>query len=187
MKVTIICFVVFILGGLCACETAKPVADGYVGPTAILRDSTTAVVGGQCGDFFFLNSYEGKSIDNLYVASIRVNEGSGSVFVRMPKIFRSIPIQTLHLEILGRTHCAAPIMEMTGKTHILYGVLEFAAQPNGDYVITGELSEDHCAVWIADVKTGAQVSAKLLVNGPARQGAFGQTGKVETIPPPVRQ
>jgi len=170
---------------LSACETTlKPVPDGYTGSTATVKDSMRVSPGDSCGDFFFLNEYAGKSTDNALQASGRDNAGSGLIIRVVHDFSRQVPTRSAAFFIVGRTHCAAPIQEMTGTVRLVGGNVEFTPLEGRTYVIKGELTPDHSAVWIEDEKTGAQVGNKLLINGPAKAGFFGVTGKVLEIPPP---
>jgi hypothetical protein len=168
---------------LSACAT-PPLTAGYTGPTATLKDSSLVSPGEACGDFFFLNEYAGKSADNALQASARANYGSGPVIRVANEFSRPVPARTSTFFIVGRTHCGAPIMEMMRTVYLVGGNVEFTPQADGVYVIKGELSPDHSAVWIEDEKTHAQVGNKLLINGQAKAGFFGVKGAVEQIPPP---
>jgi hypothetical protein len=178
-------FVAFLAVALSACATtAKLVPDGYTGPTATIKDSTRVSRGDSCGDFFFLNEYAGKSADNALQASARDNAGSGMTFSVVHDFSRPVPASSANFFIVGRTHCAAPIQELTGTVRLVGGNVDFTPQDGKVYVIKGELTSDHSAVWLEDEKTGVQVGNKLLINGPAKAGFFGVTGKVLEIPPP---
>lgn len=170
---------------LSACETTpKPVPEGYTGPVASLKDSARASPGDKCGDFFFLDQYNGKGADNELQASVRDNRGKGMLFAVVKEFSRPVPARVATFSIIGQTHCAAPIMELTGTVLLVGGKVEFTPETDGLYVIKGELTQDHSAVWIEDEKRGVQVSNKLQINGLAKQGFFGSKGKVEEIPPP---
>jgi len=170
---------------LSACETTpKPVPDGYTGPIATLKDSAKVARMDKCGDFFFLNQYNGKDADNGLQASARDNQGTGMIIAVVKEFSRPIPARAATFFIVGRTHCAAPIMELTGTVLLVGGKVEFTPEPDGVYVIKGELTPDHSAVWIEDEKRGVQVSNKLQINGLAKAGFFGIKGDVEEIPPP---
>jgi hypothetical protein len=170
---------------LSACETApKPVPDGYTGSTATVKDSMRVSPGDSCGEFFFLHEYAGKSTDNALQASGRDNAGSGLTIRVVHEFSRQVPARAAAFFIVARTHCAAPIQEMTGTVRLVGGNVDFTPEGGGIYVIRGELTPDHSAVWLEDEKTGVQVGNKLLINGPAKAGFFGVTGKVLEIPPP---
>jgi hypothetical protein len=73
--------------------------------------------------------------------------------------------------------------------------VKFAPQGSGQYVIKGELSEDHSAVWVEDLSTRKQLGNKLLVKGSTalnrgtllllgEGAAKSSKQKVEEIPPP---
>jgi hypothetical protein len=72
---------------------------------------------------------------------------------------------------------------MTGTVRLVGGNVEFTPEESAVYVIKGELTPDHSAVWIEDEKSGSQVGNKLLLNGPAKAGFFGVSGEVLEIPP----
>lgn len=172
---------------LAACDTMpKPVPDGYTGPVATLKDSTKVARMDKCGDFFFLNEYNGKDADSVFQATARDNRGKGVMFMVLKEFSRPVPARTARFFIVGRTTCAAPIVELSTQILLVGGNVEFTPEPDGVYVIKGELAQDHSAVWIEDEKRGLQVSNKLQINGVAKQGFFGNgiTGKVEEIPPP---
>lgn len=170
---------------LSACETTpKPVPDGYTGLVATLKDSAKVARLDKCGDFFFLNQYNGKDADNGLQASARDNQGTGMIFAVVKEFSRPVPARSATFFIVGRTHCAAPIMEMTGTVLLVGGKVAFTPEPDGVYVIKGELTPNHSAVWIEDEKRGVQVSNKLQINGLAKAGFFGIKGNVEEIPPP---
>jgi hypothetical protein len=170
---------------LAACETTpKPVPQGYTGPVATLKDSARVARGDKCGDFFFLNEYNGNDADNWFQAAARDNHGSGLIFLVVKEFSRPIPARTASFFIVGRTSCAAPIEELATTVLLVGGKVEFTPEADGVYVIKGELAQDHSAVWIEDEKRGVQVSNKLQINGLAKAGFFGIKGKVEEIPPP---
>jgi hypothetical protein len=174
----------FLTLALSACETtAKLVPDGYTGSTATVKDSMRLSPGDACGDFFFLYEYARKSTDNALQQSGRDNAGSGLSIRVVHEFSRQVPTHNAAFFIVGRTHCAAPIQEMTGTVRLVGGNVEFTPEESAVYVIKGELTPDHSAVWIEDEKSGGQVGNKLLLNGPAKAGFFGVSGKVLEIPP----
>lgn len=172
-----------LLLGACA-HTPTLIPDGYKGPTAMLRDSIHATPDAECGQFFFLSEYDGTSADNALQASTRDNAAAGAKLAVLNDFARAVPARAGVFVIVGRTHCAAPMMEMLGTVYLVGGRTRFTPHPNAVYVVTGELTQDHSAVWIADAQTGAQVSSKFLIRGPAKAGYFSMTGRIEEIAPP---
>jgi hypothetical protein len=185
MRGFIRCAAIVLPLAIAACNTMpKPVPDGYTGPTAIIKDSARAAPGDTCGDFFFLHEYDGKAADNALQASARDNAGSGLRMRVVNQFSRPVPARTATIFIIGRTHCAAPIQELTGTVWLVGGKIEINPAGGSVYVIKGELKPDHSAVWIEDEATGTQLGNKLLINGSAKAGFFGIAGKVEEVPPP---
>ena len=164
--------------------TPTLVPAGYQGPTATLRDSIHATRDTECGQFFFLSEYDGSPADNALQASTRDNATAGAKLAVLHDFARAVPARAGVFVIVGRTHCAAPMMERLGTVYLVGGRTRFTPQANAVYVVTGELTPDHSAVWIADAQSGAQVSSKFLIRGPAKAGYFSMTGKIEEIAPP---
>jgi hypothetical protein len=160
------------------------IPEGYKGPTATLRDSIRATRDAECGQFFFLSEYDGTAADNALQAATRDNATAGAKLAVLNEFARPVPARAGVFVIVGRTHCAAPMMEMLGTVYLVGGRTRFTPQANAVYVVTGELTPDHSAVWIADAQTGAQVSSKFLIRGPAKAGYFSMTGRIEEIAPP---
>jgi hypothetical protein len=110
--------------------------------------------GESCGNFHVLFKYDDHEVDNAIAASVEA------------------------------THCAAPLLELTGTIFMVDGDIHFTPQAGETCLITGELSADHSAVWVENSKTHAQVGNKLLIKGPAKMGFFGGSGVPEQFPPP---
>jgi hypothetical protein len=166
---------------LSACATFSPVA-GYQGQTATLEDSYHWTENESCGSFFFLYQYDGHDVDNALTATARANAGMG--FRMLPKgASRPVPAREATFHINGRTHCAAPIQELTGTVYLVHGNVRFTPAAGATYVIKGELSAEQSAVWIEDKTSHAQVGNKLLIKGPAKAGFFDQSSTPEQIPP----
>jgi len=154
--------------GLClfisGCATTyEPVQKDYAGSTAKLTDSV-ASDGERCVSFFFLDSYDGHDVQNALTATQRRNYGQGMAMT-VEGYSRRVPAQEATFHLKGRTHCAAPIIELGHTVYMIEGDVKFAPQGDGQYTIKGELSEDHSAIWVVDLSTGKQRGNKLLVKG----------------------
>jgi hypothetical protein len=183
--------------GLClligGCATYEPVEKGYSGPTAKLADSVDSD-GGRCASFFFLDAYDGHNVQNALTVTEQRNQGQG-LAMTIEDYSRPVPMQEAILHIKGRTHCAAPIIEIGHTVYMIEGDVKFAPEGGGQYVIKGELRDDYSAVWVEDLSTHRQRGDKLLVKGSTalNRGALLLLGegaaksskqKVEQIPPP---
>jgi hypothetical protein len=153
--------------GLClfisGCATYEPAPKGYVGATAKFADSVTSD-GERCASFFFLEAYDGHEVQNALVATQRRNSGRGMAMAT-EGYSRQVPAQEATFHLTGRTHCAAPIIEVGHTVYLIEGDVEFAPQGDGQYVVKGELRDDYSAVWVEDQLTGKQLGNKLLVKG----------------------
>jgi hypothetical protein len=177
------------LGG---CATYQPTPKGYAGPTAEIADSSSSS-SGSCGDFFYLDSYDGHGIENTLSVTERRNYGRGLV-MDIEQYSRPVPVRQATLHLIGRTHCAAPIVEVAQAVYRIEGDVAFTPKAGVSYDVTGGLSQDHSAIWIEDSATHRQQSSKLLVRGSTAMNhatlllvgpAFAKSTKnVETIPVP---
>ena len=182
--------------GLCVfvngCATYEPTQKSYAGATAKLNDSVVGD-GERCASFFFLEAYDGHDVQNALIVTERRNQGRG-LAMTTEGYTRPVPAQEATFHLKGRTHCAAPIIEVASTIYMIEGDVKFAPQGDGQYVIKGELREDHSAIWVEDLSTGKQRGNKLLVKGSAAlnrgtllllgEGAAKYSNqKVEQIPP----
>ena len=120
-----------------ACATYEPVQKGYAGATAKLADSVVGD-GERCASFFFLESYDGHDVQNALSVTERRNSGRG-LAMTTEGYSRPVPAQEAILHHLkGRTHCAAPIIEVGHTVYMLEGDVKFAPERDGQYVIKGE-------------------------------------------------
>jgi hypothetical protein len=77
---------------------------------------------------------------------------------------RPVPARDAIFHLEGRTHCAAPIIEVANTVYVIEGDVKCAPQAGAE-LIKGELSEDHSAVWAEDLSTRKQLGNELLVKG----------------------
>jgi hypothetical protein len=175
------------------CATYEPVQKGNAEATAKLADSEVGD-GDRCASFFFLDAYDGHDVQNALTVTERRNNGRGTAMT-IEDYSRPVPAREATFHIKGRTHCAAPIIEIGNTVYMIEGDVKFAPQADGRYVIKGELREDYSAVWVEDASSGKQRGNKLLVKGSTalNRGTLLLLGegvaksskqKVEKIPPP---
>jgi hypothetical protein len=156
------------VAGLClvisSCATYEPAPKGYSQPTAKFADSVTSD-GGECAAFFFVAAYDGHDIKNVLIATEQRNSGRGFAAMIIGEYSRPVPAQAASFHLVGRTHCAAPVVELAHTLYLIEGDVSLTPQVDGQYVVKGELSEDHSSLWVEDVATGKQLGNKLLVRG----------------------
>jgi hypothetical protein len=177
------------LGG---CATYQPVPPGYAGATAEIADSSSAD-SGRCADFFFIDSYDGHGIENSLSVTRRRNSGRG-LAMDVEQFSRPVPAQQATFHLSGRTHCAAPILEVAHTIYEIEGDVAFTPRAGARYDVTGEFSPDHSAIWIEDTASHRQESGKLMMHGSTAMnhaalllvgpGMAKSSKSVETIPPP---
>jgi hypothetical protein len=183
-----------IVVALAGCTTFQPTPRGYAGPTSQIVDSVQEG-SGKCAAFFFLQAYDGHSIENALSETERRNYGRGFA-MDVEDVSRTVPSKAATFHINGQTHCAAPVVALASTVYSIEGDVTFEPRSGARYIVKGELVSDHSAVWIEDEASGKQCGNKLRVLGstalnrgtsfllgPAvAKAAQGQ--KVEEIPPP---
>ncbi len=152
-----------------ACSTnTNPVPEGYSGPLAMMADSNVRP-SRESIDFFFLEQVDGKKVANSLGATIQANQGMGLSLV--PKMVdRVIPATPATFTITGRTHYAAPILELAATVYQISGDVTFTPLPDHSYVVKGMLNEQYSGVWIEDTRYHTVVGKKIEVNGSTALG-----------------
>jgi hypothetical protein len=168
------------LGGCATQESLVP--QDYHGPTALISDSTY-VYSSRRADFFYVEAIDGRPVDNALERTARDNRGHGLAFTPEGKD-RPVEVKQTVFHIAGRTHYAAPILEMTGTAYLVDGDVNFSPVAGEAYVIKGSLGPDYSAVWIENKNTGAQMGNKLLIKGAAEVSMVKKRPPVEQVPPP---
>ncbi|HYM04070.1 MAG TPA: hypothetical protein VET85_14050, partial [Stellaceae bacterium] len=123
------------------------------------------------GDFFNVAKLNGNKIDNNLDRTTAASYGAGFK-INYANAERDIPARPCTLTIVGRTHYAAPIQELTNTVYEVSGTIDFAPEPNGQYEIKGELGERYSAVWIEERATKQTVGKKIEIQGSASLGLF---------------
>jgi len=142
------------LGG---CAT-NPIPAGYTGPLSQISDTFT-IDGNGAVDFFYLAKINGNTTDNALVATLQANSGRGFSMNPVP-FYRSVPAQTATFSIVGRTHYAAPILELTHKVYQVAGDVSFTPTAGHVYQVKGVLAADGSSVWIED-ETGSVMDKRI--------------------------
>src|SRR6266851_5481041 len=151
---------------LSAC-TSKPEPEDYDGFLAEIRDSST-LLDPTSVDLFYLDKIDGRKIPQSLSATTGANYGRGFAMTAAV-IGRLVPAQPSTYTIVGRTHYAAPILELANTVYQISGEVKFAPQPSHTYYVRGELGEEYSGVWITDEK-GNPVTAKIEINGSSTLG-----------------
>lgn len=163
-------FALAVLFSVVGCASYGPsVPDSYRGPTALLEDSAKTY-SGKKADFFVAEELDGLKIDTSLHATVRANQGKGMYMTPAFISRQMIAGKPVKVAIRARTHYAAPILELTGTVYQVKGVLEFTPEPEGRYVVRGELGKAYSAVWIEDLATNQVVGKKIEMNGDAKLG-----------------
>jgi hypothetical protein len=167
---------------IAGCATFRPVPDGYTGDVAMLEDSFTMADGDSCGSFFILYQYDGHEVENAVSASAQASYGQGFHMAALGAE-RTVPARGAIFHVIGRTHCVAPIQEISRTVYFIEGDVQFVPEANQTYVITGEVGPTQSAVWIEQKQTHVQKGNKLLVKGPSTIALSKASAKPEQVPP----
>ena len=157
-------YLIFAFAILVAGCASKLVPDDYVGPVAILADSSTNYVDGgffkaDKADFFYANNVDGKSIQSNFSATQAAFSGSGLNF-RPVAHDRKVPAKAMKVQLIGSTYWAAPIGALLGKSYQVKGTVAFTPKAGQRYFVRGQLSERYSAIWI-ESGSGAVVTDKI--------------------------
>jgi hypothetical protein len=140
---------------LCA---ASPIPKDYSGPVARIFDSFTGQQDGGVA-FFYLDKINGLT------QTIIANAGRGAEMT--PVVWgRRVLAEPATFRIAGRTHYAAPILDLTHKGYLVAGEVTFTPQANHTYSVRGVLAPGGSSVWIED-ETGAIMDKKIEKNDAA--------------------
>jgi hypothetical protein len=152
---------------LCGCTT-NPVPEGYTGPVAKVTDSYN-YRSDTAYDFFVVTKVNGKRIEDSLSTTAGANYGHGFA-MRAFAIGRKVPAEEATFTVMGRTHYAAPILEMLNPVYEITGDIRFTPLPNHDYYVEGKMDDDHSVIWIRDNTTRQQVADKIEIKGSTRVG-----------------
>ena len=149
---------------LVGCATYKPVPEGYTGPIATVADSGFTEDGTKA-QLFVLSEVDGNRIRTSFEASANASYGKGfsltTVFVK-----REVPAKPMKVKLLASHTTGAPIQalfsQVAGTFFSVEGTVDFNPQPNGSYVVKGELKKEGSAVWIEDANTNQPVTEKVV-------------------------
>ena len=148
-------FLIFTAG----CTTATLVTDEYTGPISYVKDSVYVHTGSKA-DFFYLDKFENKTLQNSALLTRTNNSGMGMA-MKPYIVDRKVPSGKATVVITGATQYAADALAIFGKNYKVSGVIEANFEPDTQYEVKGELSKDYSVVWIEDTKTGKIIGEKI--------------------------
>ena len=144
---------------LASCVSSPmPVPEGYHGPLAQVRDTSSPVSSTKI-QFFQLTKVDGRGVQASSVSTYMRNQGHGFSMEPVLEV-RDIPARQCVLSIEGVTHVAADILAFGGGMYRVEGDVTVALKPDKHYFVKGLLMKDYCAVWLEDAE-GHVVSNKI--------------------------
>ncbi|MEO7886765.1 MAG: hypothetical protein ABI893_07295 [Polaromonas sp.] len=154
----------FFLVALSGCASYKPVPEGYTGPVATVSDSGFAE-DSRKAQLFVIDGVDGNRIANSFGASAGASYGRGFALTTSI-VERQVPAKPMKVALRASHTTAAPIhaiaSQMAGTFFSVEGVVDFTPQPNGKYVVKGELKKESSSVWIEDAETQLPVTEKVV-------------------------
>jgi len=154
---------------LAGCSSIQPsLPEGYAGPTAMLADSAKVLSGSKV-DFYFVESINGKRVENSLLSTESANFGRGMSMTPVI-VQRPVAAAPLQVDIVARTGYAAPIQAMLGAVYEVKGRVDLSLEAGKKYFVRGELGEAYSAVWIEEESTGAVIGKKIEIKGSAKLG-----------------
>jgi hypothetical protein len=150
---------------LSGCATTYlPIPADYKGPTAYVVDSASSEDSTRAR-LFYLVSIEGNVIPNAGGATYSDNQGRG-FRISPSTVGRRIQARPQKVVLRGTHAMGAPIHELgaraAGTFFSVSGEIEFSPEPDGQYVVKGELKKEGSSVWIEDANSGRVVGEKVV-------------------------
>jgi len=148
--------IVLMFFGLTGCHSFPPtLPEGYVGPTATIKDTNAPIDMGKA-EFFYLSHVDGNKIMNSVWNTYRASDGLGE-YLSAVVLEHKIPAKTMRLGIIGETIYAMPARALMSTVYEVKGEIEFTPLPDAVYIIQGNLTEEGCTVQVEHEETGEVV------------------------------
>ncbi|HEY1706651.1 MAG TPA: hypothetical protein VGG10_00190 [Rhizomicrobium sp.] len=146
-------------------RVVSSIPDGYTGPTAQIRDTSTQRPGTTALDIFSLEKIGGNEIDNSVLETAEATQGRGmNVSPRI--IDRRVPAQDSTFTLHALNYYGAPIQAMFNKVYSVSGDVHFTPMADHIYEVEGVLGADYSAVWIEDEVTHQVMDHKIEAGTP---------------------
>lgn len=149
---------------LAGCASYKPVPEGYAGPVATISDTGSSEDATKA-QIFALVSVDGNPVPNSFGASRQASFNQGP-FLNLRVVDRQVPAQPMKVKIRASHATGAPIHEIAsraaGTFYAVEGEVDFKPEPNGRYLVKGELARKASSVWIEDAETNRRVTEKVV-------------------------
>lgn len=157
-------FLVFLASFLIGCATYKPVTDSYTGAIATVVDSGFADDDARTGQVFVLSEIDGNEIRTSIGASAQASYGGFGLKTHI--VTRKVPAKPMKVKLIATQIGDTPVLTLfrqaAGSFLSVEGIVDFNPQPDGYYVVTGELNKEGSSVWIEDISTHQPVTRKIV-------------------------
>mgnify|MGYP000070029680 FL=1 len=147
---------------------SKPFPADHDFSTAVIKDSVQTYSTSKA-DFFVVSKIQQTATISSLQKTLQLNQGRG-MFMIPYLVDQEIAAQKINIQLLGRTHYAAPILALTNTVYEIKGDVEFTPQANKVYVVKGVLSADYSAIWLEEQGTGNIVGNKIEKHGSTALG-----------------
>jgi hypothetical protein len=147
---------------------SKPFPPDHDFSSALIKESVQTYSTSKA-DFFVVTKIQQTSANNSLQKTLQVNAGRGLVMTPV-LVDQEIAIQKVSMQLMGRTHYAAPILTLTNKVYEIKGEVEFTPEANKVYLVKGVLSEDYSAVWLEEEGSGKIMGNKIEKHGSTALG-----------------
>jgi len=119
---------VALAAGLTGCASAlyDPMAGYNSGPWCGIEDSAKPESDSRVV-LFYVESVDGKPIDQAWAATYRYNQGQGFRVVPMP-VTRNLPARPMRLTLVATTYNGAPVLDLFRKDFQVRGEIDFVPE-----------------------------------------------------------
>lgn len=129
---------------------------------SVIRESTSKA------QFFVVSEIDGKSVSNAMRESRQASQGTGAM-LNTVDMTREVQVKPLKITLLGSHQTGAPIhaifSQIAGTFLEVKGIVPFTPEPDGDYLVKGELRKEGSSVWIEERISGRIVTDKVITRG----------------------
>ncbi len=141
---------------LAGCENHYRLPEGYTGPTAVIRSSSSRYNAVK-GERFVVSEIDGKAVRQQPAQPY----GGGPVLA-LQDTEVTVPVQPLALTLSGGTVYGSDgiaLVDMaSGGSRQVSGKLSFTPRAGGRYQVRGTLEKGRESIWLADEKTGKAIN-----------------------------
>lgn len=146
---TLLITLLLLVSGCVTFEESLP--ENYTGSTASIDDSFRRVGGGKAF-FYYVESIDGRLINNAKTKTNMASSGTGRLHAN--GFTRLVATNEQSIALVAEVMHFAPIGQMfnSGHNYFVEGIIKFTPQADHKYLVNGTLGEQYSAIWLEDIE-----------------------------------